>query len=161
MIPEELCLGLAANLRLLHPLPIKGVRLLNRQDVHELQLHRNVVRSLGAGVRRLEAKGSVKACDVCHAVRLLEQVAGAVTRLVRGDLTCGGMAEDRNMLRLELLSRPVTEHGVKLLEPIYGPPQDGEGSGGLLAKFCLQCCVTHLGWIGECRGEESVHLAPR
>jgi hypothetical protein len=71
------------------------------------------------------------------------------------------MAEDRDMLRLELLSRPVTEHVVKLLESIYGPPQDGEGSGGLLAKFCLQSSVTCLGWIGECRGEESVHLAPR
>ena len=55
------------------------IRLLVRQEVHELQLDAYVVQPLL--VRYLQAEGTEKAADVAKLLGLLEDVAGGVERL--------------------------------------------------------------------------------
>ncbi len=139
---------------LVRPVMLDRVRLLEREEVRELQLHRQAVRPLAL---RVDAERAVEAGNVGHLVGHLEQVLRRVGRLVRRAHLRRRHREDGRVRALDRLVRGRGDSFAQLPDGELGSPAKRHrrlaGRGRQLAQGgeLLPCRVR----AGE--RQESVH----
>ncbi len=107
MILHEFLLCLHHDLGLFRPIVTERVRLFVGKEMHELELHTEVIEPFMDVLGEFDSKRLVESRDIAHDMRLGEYVVVPEQGFIGGTIERNHVTEHAAMLRLEVAQLPI------------------------------------------------------